>query len=426
MKRLVVVVLASLLTLAVARAGLEEIENQFRAAYESAVGSKYSAALAELEGKYLGALERARQQATQADRLEEALALKEEIQRVKDKAALPETDDGADAAVIKFRGTYRQQLAKLAADRDKAAAPIVEKFGAALETYRVELAKADKLEDALAVKDYMASGLFQKLTGEAVAVNAASAGPDKPFENSLGMKFVPVPIVGGPTAGKTIRFCIWETRVQDYEKFVKDTKAEWPKPDFKQGPDHPAVHVSWEDATAFCVWLTKEERRKRKIGPNDTYRLPSDHEWSCAVGIGKQEDASLAPGAKHLKVAGYPWGNEFPPSATVGNYLGEETARNPVSGQPPIQGYNDGFDRTAPVGMFPANAFRLFDLGGNVREWCQDWFEPSVADKRVLRGGSWISGDSARPWSSIRDVGTPSVRYGNYGFRVVLEVGSGD
>jgi hypothetical protein len=356
--------------------------------------------------------------------LEVAVALKEEMQRVKNKAPLPEKDEGADGAVMKFRGTYREQIAKLAADRDIAAAPIVEKFGAALETYRVELAKADKLEEALAVKDYVASGLFQKLTGEAKAINAASAAPDKPFENSLGMKFAPVPIVGGPTAGKTIRFCIWETRVQDYEEFVRDTKTDWPDPGFKQGPDHPAVMVSWEDATAFCAWLTKEERRKRKIGPKDTYRLPTDHEWSCAVGIGKEEDADLNPGAKAGRVPGYLWGTEFPPPAKVGNYCGEETVRNPVPDQKPLPGYKDGFDRTAPVGNFPANAFALFDLGGNAWEWCQDWYDPAVADKRVLRGSSW-RGAASDLQASARYHIAPALRHDSRGFRVVLEVASG-
>jgi len=66
--------------------------------------------VAELDGKYLVALEWARQQATQADRLEEEVALKEEIERVKDKAPLPEKDEGAEAAVSKFRSTYREQV----------------------------------------------------------------------------------------------------------------------------------------------------------------------------------------------------------------------------------------------------------------------------------------------------------------------------
>jgi formylglycine-generating enzyme required for sulfatase activity len=96
------------------------------------------------------------------------------------------------------------------------------------------------------------------------------------------------------------------------------------------------------------------------------------------VGIGKEEDASHTPAAKNGKVSGYPWGKEFPPPAKTGNYNGEETSSNPVSGQKPIPGYNGGFDRTAPVGSFPANALGLFDLGGNGYEWCQDCFDPSV------------------------------------------------
>jgi len=275
------------------------------------------------------------------------------------------------------------------------------------------------------VKDYVAAGLFEKLTGEAVAVNAATAGPDKPFENSLGMKFVPVPIVGGPTAGKTIRFCIWETRVQDYEKFVKDTKTEWPEPGFKQGPDHPAVNVSWEDASAFCGWLTKEERRKRKIGPKDVYRLPTDHEWSCAMGIGKEEDASAVPVTKSKQVARYPWGEAFPPPKGAGNYYGEETKRNSLSGPTPIPGYDDGFDRTAPVGSFTASSLGLHDLSGNICEWCQDWSEPVNQSERVFRGGSWRDSDWPGLLSSFRGKSGPMFRWYGYGFRVVLEVGTG-
>lgn len=75
------------------------------------------------------------------------------------------------------------------------------------------------------------------------------------------MRFVTVPITGGPTDGKAIRFCVWETRVRDFQEFVKATKSDWPKPDFAQGPDHPAVNLDWSDANAFCAWLTKEERR---------------------------------------------------------------------------------------------------------------------------------------------------------------------
>ena len=110
------------------------------------------------------------------------------------------------------------------------------------------------------------------------------------------MKFVPVPITGGPTDKQRVLFSVWDTRVQDYEAFQKETNREWPKPDFQQGPTHPAVMLSWEDAQAFCQWLTERERKEGRIGAGERYRLPSDHEWSCAVGIGDKESATPGVG----------------------------------------------------------------------------------------------------------------------------------
>jgi len=107
----------------------------------------------------------------------------------------------------------------------------------------------------------------------------------------------------------------------------------------------------------------------------DVYRLPTDHEWSCAAGIGKDEDASATPVAKSMKIPGNPWGPEFLPPKGAGNYYGVETARNPFAGKTPIPGYDDGFDRTAPVGSFAASSLGLLDLSGNIIEWCQDSYE---------------------------------------------------
>ncbi len=116
---------------------------------------------------------------------------------------------------------------------------------------------------------------------------SATASKDRPFVNSLGMKFVPVPIIGGPSDGKRMLFCVWDTRVRDYEVFVKETGREWSKAsDVEQGAEHPAVNVSWEDATAFCAWLTEQERKVGRLAVKEVYRLPTDHEWSCAVGSG--------------------------------------------------------------------------------------------------------------------------------------------
>jgi len=421
--------LSSLLCIIVAtsaRADVAAIENQFRAAYALHVGTTYVADLAALDTKYLGALERSIQSATQAGKLEEALGFQDEIQRINDKAPLPDKDDGVAPALAKLRATYREQFAKLLATRNAAVAPIVEKFAAALAAHQEELTKAGNLQEAVAVKTYREGDLTQRLTGQALAVSltAATAVPEKPSENSLGMRFVPVPIIGGPSEGKTIRFSVWETRVKDYAAFVKDENRKWPKPDFAQTDDHPAVNVSWEDATAFCEWLTKEERRKQKIGPNDVYRMPTDHEWSCAIGIGKEEDASTAPAAKSMKITAYPWGPGFPPPKGAGNYNGEETRKDPISGQVPVPGYDDGFARTAPVGRFAANAFGLHDLGGNVWEWSQDWFDPGNRAERVLRGSSWYYSSPMYLRASNRGRGVPTIHRDTYGFRVVLEVGS--
>ena len=114
------------------------------------------------------------------------------------------------------------------------------------------------------------------------------------------MKFAPVKITGGPTDGQNILFSIWETRRMDYEAFAKENPGVnelWKRGKVNE-PLHPVVSVNWDDANAFCVWLTRKERAEGKIGPKDEYRLPTDHEWSCAVGIGSREDLAASPADK--------------------------------------------------------------------------------------------------------------------------------
>jgi formylglycine-generating enzyme required for sulfatase activity len=228
------------------------------------------------------------------------------------------------------------------------------------------------------------------------------------------MKFVPVPITGGPTSGQRVLFSIWETRVASYEFFATVTKREWPKPGFDQGPTHPAVNVSWEDATAFCAWMTEAERKAGRLGGTEVYRLPSDHEWSCAVGIGDREDPAQTPREKVDNLLDvFPWGSVWPPPSGAGNYASEGDSKGAV-----ITGYRDGFPFTAPVGSFAANPFGLFDLGGNAWEWVEDWLKKE-SDLRVTRGASWKNeGQGIR--SSARGTGLPGARMHNVGFRVVL------
>jgi serine/threonine protein kinase len=255
----------------------------------------------------------------------------------------------------------------------------------------------------------------------------SNATKEAPFVNSLGMKFVPVPILGGPTGGQRMLFSVWDTRVQDYAEFVKETKREWKKPDFEQGPTHPAVMVSWEDAQLFCQWLTARDQAAGRLPTEWRYRLPSDHEWSCAVELGAREDAAKLPAENHEKIKGvFPWGTQWPPPAGAGNYAGEEVRAAQAAGQHQeikdvIAGYNDGFVETSPVGSFQANRFGLYDLGGNVWQWCEDWFDQAQKD-RVLRGASWHFIDRYALQSSHRNHSVPGGRSAYDGFRCVVGV----
>lgn len=242
-------------------------------------------------------------------------------------------------------------------------------------------------------------------------VSPSSAGkPAKgSFDNSLGMHFVPV----GP-----VHFSVHETRLQDFEKFVEETKhtsnGNWKKPGFQQKPDHPVVNVSWNDAIAFCKWLTARDRADGKIVATQAYRLPTDVEWSFAAGLDREEGAT--PEARDMGVTNvYPWGTTWPPPAKVGNYTGTE-----AGAEAGIPGYEDGFIWTAPVGSFAANRYGLYDMGGNAWEWCMDWWNKEQRS-RVLRGASWYNGGlKLSLLTSCRICGEPGSSTDNYGFRVVL------
>ena len=268
----------------------------------------------------------------------------------------------------------------------------------------------------------------------------ASATKDAPFINSLGLEFVPVP-------GTKVLFCRTETRVRDFEAYAKDIgykqeggihvmkvkekdgslnfdwpldkKASWREPGFEQGRDHPVVGVSWHEARAFCAWLSKKEGVE--------YRLPTDDEWSAAVGLGK-----------------YPWGSAWPPPKDAGNY-GDRTFLKSLPGKGwtgPLAEYDDGAARTAPVASYTANRLGIFDLGGNVWQWCEDEYKASMNDPdvlkenpalekekasdgtafRVLRAASWIVNGPLILRSSFRRFGLPVVRDDGSGFRCVLVV----
>jgi len=251
-----------------------------------------------------------------------------------------------------------------------------------------------------------------------------AATKDAPFVNTLGMKFVPVPILGGPTSGQRVLFSVWDTRVQDYAAYARVNAVDdaWTKQSRNGVPvgrelNHPVGAVTWEDAQAFCQWLTEKETTQGKLSKGLKYRLPTDEEWSWAVGMPPELGAT--PAEKNLKNrVDYPWGKDFPPRWNVGNYK-DETFNAKVPGEEWIQGYDDGYATSSPVGSFPASADGLYDMGGNVWQWCEDWFDASHKD-RVLRGASWNMSGRLRLLSSNRDHEAPGDCYADVGFRCVL------
>ena len=276
--------------------------------------------------------------------------------------------------------------------------------------------------------------------------SAVTATKDRPYINGLGMKFVPVP-------GTDVLFSVWKTRRRDFTEYARkkpydqsggifrirvekigedkvrrswklDSNASWQSPGFGQTYFHPVVGVSWNEAREFCEWLTLTEREGGRLGPKQRYRLPTDAEWSAAVGPGN-----------------YPWGDEWPPPAGAGNYFDEAGAASlrESQGWKHVPG-NDGYARTSPVGSFRENHFGLFDLGGNAEEWCEDEYRASMNEAevlkaipllenerdsdgkpfRVLRGGTWSNSTREVLLSSCRDCDLPTKRSDEYGFRVVL------
>jgi eukaryotic-like serine/threonine-protein kinase len=229
--------------------------------------------------------------------------------------------------------------------------------------------------------------------------------PGQPWENSLGMRFLPL---------GDILMSVWPTRVQDFGAFCQATARKRIVPDFTQDNAHPVVLVTWDDATAFCEWLTQKEIAAEQIAEGEHYRLPTDVEWSRAAGL--PEEGGASPQDRDGKVKEFPWGKQWPPPAGSGNFA-DATLRR--SGTATIPNYRDGFAQTSPVGAFPANKLGFYDLSGNVWQWCLEPYKPG-SHWGVLRGGSWANAAQAELYMSCRNVIDRSERDVIYGFRCVL------
>lgn len=250
------------------------------------------------------------------------------------------------------------------------------------------------------------------------------------------MRFVPGPV-------PSLLWSATETRAADFALFVKETRTPWIPPDAETGDDFPAANVTWDDAQAFCQWLTAREQNAGAPlgtqpgipgGPQHTpdpqprpaslrwrYRLPSDAEWSAAAGL-PREDGNTPRARGESELRHYAWGSPWPPPAGAGNFSGEETEVDKSEPGNFIAGYRDGYAKLAPVGKFPPNRYGIHDLSGNVLEWCEDWFDARHLG-RTARGGSWLNGDPDTLSLSHRAELPPRAGVNVAGFRCVLEIG---
>lgn len=195
----------------------------------------------------------------------------------------------------------------------------------------------------------------------------------------------------------------------------RDPRYNWRSTGFAQDDNHPVVDISWNDAVTFCEWLTLKEEVE--------YRLPTEAEWEYACRAGTE--------------TAYCHGNDPEGLAAVGNVT-DATAKAKWSNYQSFTYIksHDAYVFTAPVAQFRANAFGLYDMHGNVYEWCADWYDAkyyqqfasrtaidpkgpgSARSCRVLRGGSWYYiGGGTRSAGRLQE--TPCYPHDfNCGFRV--------
>ena len=181
--------------------------------------------------------------------------------------------------------------------------------------------------------------------------------------------------------------------------WVAADRACWRRPfgsgsNIRSLQEHPVVHTTWNDAKAFCSWAG--------------CRLPTEAEWEFAARGGLVQNR-------------FPWGNELKPHGRhcCNIWQGEFPNSNTAA---------DGYTGTAPVNAYQPNGYGLFNMAGNVWEWCEDWFgtnHPSSQFRtgKVLKGGSYLCHESYcnRYRVAARYANAPNASTGNCGFRVVIE-----
>ena len=234
-----------------------------------------------------------------------------------------------------------------------------------------------------------------------------------PIENSIGMVLVPIPagefLMGSPatepgrqdnelqhqvTLTKPFLVGVHEVTQGQWQAVMRTTP--WKGKSFtKEGDDYPATHVTWEEAVEFCRQLSEKEGLE--------YRLPTESEWEYACRAGTTTAYSFGDDVSELRK--YAWYKE--------------------------NTWNVGQEYAHTVGQKLPNPWGLYDVHGNVGEWCSDWYGdypsgsvadpngPSSGSARVDRGASW-NYDAGYCRSAFRHGFNPSFRVNHFGFRVAL------
>jgi sulfatase modifying factor 1 len=191
------------------------------------------------------------------------------------------------------------------------------------------------------------------------------------------------------------------------ERWVPQKNMKWDSVPWTLADDQPVVFVSWNDAQAFCRWLSRKEKR--------TYRLPTEAEWEMGCRGGSVWTR-------------FPWGDRLPGDRDAN--FGDGNPKLPES----LTTVSDGYANVSPVRAFPPNGYGLYDMGGNVMQWVQDWYDrnyyesspledpkgPPTGTGRVNKGGNWYA-SPADCRCAFRGFSGPTMSFWNLGFRIVLE-----
>ena len=183
----------------------------------------------------------------------------------------------------------------------------------------------------------------------------------------------------------------------------------------RQEPNCPAANINWHNAVAFCEKLTATERASKMLSSDEAYRLPTEAEWEYACRAGTTSYYCF--GDDHSKLDEYAW---------WGAFNGYDNNGSQLPGIGPCK--DEPFAHA--VGLKKPSSWGLYDIYGNVWEWCGDWYAdaysggvdpggPSSGDRRVQRGGSWSNALKACRTHGRRPT-APDQGSSTYGLRVVL------